>query len=359
MQGQQNKAIPSSFLCMNFLCILLPLLVIGTGAAKVPAVIVFGDSSVDAGNNNYIPTVARSNFEPYGRDFQGGKPTGRFSNGRIPTDFISEALGVKPYIPAYLDPKYNISDFATGVTFASAATGYDNSTSDVLSVIPLWRQFEYYKDYQNKLRVHVGEIKANQTISEALYVMSLGTNDFLENYYTMPGRSSEYTPQQYENFLAGVAENFIKKLYGLGARKISLGGLPPMGCLPLERTTNFVGGNECIPNYNNVALEFNSKLKTLTVKLNKELPGIKLVFSNPYFVLLSIIKKPSRYGFQSASVACCATGMFEMGYACRRGAMFTCSDASKYVFWDSFHPTEKTNSLVANYVIKNVLAEFL
>jgi hypothetical protein len=100
--------------------------------AKVPALIVFGDSSVDAGNNNQIPTIARSNFEPYGRDFTGGKPTGRFSNGKIPTDFISEAFGLKPTIPAYLDPAYNISDFATGVTFASAGSGYDNETSDVL-----------------------------------------------------------------------------------------------------------------------------------------------------------------------------------------------------------------------------------
>lgn len=100
--------------------------------AKIPALIVFGDSSVDAGNNNYIPTIARSNFEPYGRDFQGGRATGRFSNGRIATDFISEAIGLKPTIPAYLDPAYNISDFAVGVTFASAATGYDNATSDVL-----------------------------------------------------------------------------------------------------------------------------------------------------------------------------------------------------------------------------------
>lgn len=100
--------------------------------AKVPAVVVFGDSSVDAGNNNYIPTVARSNFQPYGRDFTGGRATGRFSNGRIATDFISQALGLKPTIPAYLDPAYNISDFATGVTFASAGTGYDNATSDVL-----------------------------------------------------------------------------------------------------------------------------------------------------------------------------------------------------------------------------------
>lgn len=101
-------------------------------SAKIPAVIVFGDSSVDAGNNNYIPTIARSNFVPYGRDFAGGRPTGRFSNGRIPTDFISEALKIKPFIPAYLDPAYKISDFATGVTFASAGSGYDNATSDVL-----------------------------------------------------------------------------------------------------------------------------------------------------------------------------------------------------------------------------------
>lgn len=127
----QRKKVPNF---SHMLCILLVqwLSLVTITFAKVPAIIVFGDSSVDAGNNNFIPTVARSNFQPYGRDFQGGKPTGRFSNGRIPTDFISEAFGIKPYIPAYLDPKYNISNFATGVTFASAATGYDNATSDVL-----------------------------------------------------------------------------------------------------------------------------------------------------------------------------------------------------------------------------------
>jgi len=119
----------------TLLCIHIVLLhLVGDTVAKVPATIVFGDSSVDAGNNNFIPTIARSNFQPYGRDFEGGKATGRFCNGRIPTDFISEAFGLKPYVPAYLDPRYNISDFASGVTFASAATGYDNATSDVLVI---------------------------------------------------------------------------------------------------------------------------------------------------------------------------------------------------------------------------------
>lgn len=103
-----------------------------TYSAQVPAIIVFGDSTVDTGNNNRIATMLKSNFEPYGRDFMGGKPTGRFCNGRLATDFISEAFGLGTTIPAYLDPAYTIRDFAIGVCFASAGTGMDNATSDVL-----------------------------------------------------------------------------------------------------------------------------------------------------------------------------------------------------------------------------------
>ena len=126
-----------AYICMyikRFLLTQFLLTLVARTGAKVPAIIVFGDSSVDAGNNNQIPTIARSNFGPYGRDFLGRKATGRFSNGRIATDFVSEAFGLKPTIPAYLDPAYNIADFATGVTFASAGTGYDNATSNVLVI---------------------------------------------------------------------------------------------------------------------------------------------------------------------------------------------------------------------------------
>jgi len=54
----------------------------------VPAVFVFGDSIVDPGNNNYISTLIKCNFPPYGRDFDGGIPTGRFSNGLVPSDLV-------------------------------------------------------------------------------------------------------------------------------------------------------------------------------------------------------------------------------------------------------------------------------
>lgn len=64
-------------------------------------------------------------------------------------------------------------------------------------------------------------------------------------------------------------------------------------------------------------------------------------------------------GFEVASVACCATGMFEMGYLCDELNPFTCADANKFVFWDSFHPTEKTTKIIADYLMKHSLHQFL
>ncbi|KAE9599522.1 hypothetical protein Lal_00039487 [Lupinus albus] len=331
-----------------------------SSSGKVPSIIVFGDSSVDTGNNNFIPTMARSNFKPYGRDFFNGNPTGRFSNGRIPPDFISEAFGLKPIVPAYLDPAYSISDFATGVCFASAGTGFDNATSNVADVIPLWKEVEYYKDYQIKLRAHVGEEKANKILSEALYLVSIGTNDFLENYYTLPERRCQFNSvQQYEDFLIVLAENFFRKIYDLGARKISLTALPPMGCLPLERAINVLHYHGCVEGYNDVALEFNAKMGRLVTKLNNDLYGFQLVDANAYDILLQIVTQPSSFGFEDARVGCCGTGRFEMGFFCDPQSPFTCKDANKYVFWDAFHPSEKTSQIVSNYLIEKYLSKFL
>lgn len=53
----------------------------------VPAMFVFGDSLIDNGNNNNLPSFAKANYYPYGIDFSGG-PTGRFSNGYTIVDEI-------------------------------------------------------------------------------------------------------------------------------------------------------------------------------------------------------------------------------------------------------------------------------
>ena len=59
----------------------------GGRPAMVPAMFIFGDSLIDNGNNNNLPTFARANYFPYGIDFADG-PTGRFSNGYTIVDEI-------------------------------------------------------------------------------------------------------------------------------------------------------------------------------------------------------------------------------------------------------------------------------
>lgn len=56
-------------------------------AERVPALFVFGDSLVDVGNNNFLNSIAKSNYFPYGIDFN-MRPTGRFSNGKTFVDII-------------------------------------------------------------------------------------------------------------------------------------------------------------------------------------------------------------------------------------------------------------------------------
>lgn len=65
---------------------------LGSGNAQdsttlVPAIITFGDSAVDVGNNNYLYTIFKANYPPYGKDFVNHQPTGRFCNGKLATDF--------------------------------------------------------------------------------------------------------------------------------------------------------------------------------------------------------------------------------------------------------------------------------
>jgi hypothetical protein len=67
---------------------------------KVPAIFVFGDSTADVGNNNYLPgSSARADFPHNGVDLPSGEPTGRFSNGLIGVDFLGESanLSVVPH----------------------------------------------------------------------------------------------------------------------------------------------------------------------------------------------------------------------------------------------------------------------
>lgn len=60
------------------------------GGDNLAASFVFGDSLVDAGNNNYLSTLSKADIRPNGIDFtaSSGQPTGRYTNGRTIADIV-------------------------------------------------------------------------------------------------------------------------------------------------------------------------------------------------------------------------------------------------------------------------------
>ena len=61
--------------------------------------------------------------------------------------------------------------------------------------------------------------------------------------------------------------------------------------------------------------------------------------------------------FEETNKGCCGTGLFEVTPLCNEITP-VCDDASKYVFWDSVHPTEAAYQYIAKYGEMEVLPKF-
>ncbi|CAM8934119.1 unnamed protein product [Rhodiola kirilowii] len=182
----------------------------GVVRSKVLAVFVFGDSTVDPGNNNFLSTVFKSDFPPYGRDFAGSQPTGRFTDGRLVTDFVASYVGIKEYIPPYLDPSLTLEQLKTGVSFASAGSGFDPLTAKLSSVLPISKQLEYFREYRSKMERLIGKREMDHIINRSIFAISAGTNDFGINYFLLPVRRKSYTVSEYQQYLVGHLQQLIK-----------------------------------------------------------------------------------------------------------------------------------------------------
>ncbi|RZC71750.1 hypothetical protein C5167_034968 [Papaver somniferum] len=129
-----------------YYCILFFVFNINTNITEVighvPAVIVFGDSLVDVGNNNHLKlSILKSNFPHNGIDYPNKKATGRYSNGKNAADFFSENLGLAAS-PPYLSiksasNKVNVLLDQGGINFASGGAGILNETNKLFTIYNL------------------------------------------------------------------------------------------------------------------------------------------------------------------------------------------------------------------------------
>jgi len=147
----------------------------------------------------------------------------------------------------------------------------------------------------------------------------------------------------------------LQQLYQQGARRIAILGLPPVGCVPSQRTL----ARDCDPARNRAARVFNSRLQAAVARLQGELRCQRIGYVDIYDVLRDMIADPCKYGFDVSTRGCCGTGVFEVSLLCNQLTAATCPDDRKYVFWDSFHPTERAYEIIVDYLFPRYVEKLL
>ncbi|MBA0730439.1 hypothetical protein Golax_025787 [Gossypium laxum] len=314
----------------------------GRRREMVPAMFIFGDSLIDNGNNNDLPSFAKANYFPYGIDFNGG-PTGRFSNGYTMVDEIAELLGL-PLIPAYSEASGD--QVLHGVNYASAAAGIlDITGRNFVGRIPFDQQIQNFQTTLDQLADNLGAIEAAEALGKCIFFVGMGSNDYLNNYLmpNFPTRN-QYDGQQYADLLVQKYNQQLRALYNLGARKFVLAGLGRMGCIPSILAQSTAGS--CSEEVNQLVLPFNANVKTMMNSLNANLPGARFTYVDIAHLFEDIVANARTYGFSVVNRGCCGIGRNRGQITCLP-FQTPCENRDEYVFWDAFHPTEKVNIIMA------------
>lgn len=72
-----------------------------------------------------------------------------------------------------------------------------------MNIIRINEQLQKFKEYQRTLSSYVGAEKARELVNKALVLVTIGGNDFVNNYYLLPYsvRSREFSLPDYVKYL--------------------------------------------------------------------------------------------------------------------------------------------------------------
>ncbi|XP_024024536.1 GDSL esterase/lipase 1 isoform X1 [Morus notabilis] len=314
---------------------------------KPVAFFIFGDSIFDAGNNNYINTSPRfqANYWPYGESFF-NTSTGRATNGRTIPDFISDYAKL-PLIPPYLQP--DIHDYVYGVNFASIGAGTLVETHPGL-VIDLKTQLSNFYKVEKQLRDKLGCEEANTLLSTAVYLFSVGGNDYFAPFQKNTSFfESEYIQKEYTSMVIGTLTNVIQEIYNKGGRKFGFLNLTPLGSLPYIKALKANKTDGCDKDLTEVAKLHNSALSEALQKLESQVTGFKYALHDFFTSVDERSENPSKYGFKEVNMACCGSGPYRGYTRCGsvRKPYELCENPSDFLYFDPFHPTEKAYAQIA------------
>ncbi|RAL43427.1 hypothetical protein DM860_012568 [Cuscuta australis] len=315
------------------------------------AFFVFGDSLVDNGNNNYLITSARADSPPYGIDYPTHRPTGRFSNGYNIPDLISEAMGSEATM-AYLNPELKGEKLLVGANFASAGVGILPDTGfQFANIIRIGQQLQMFEAYQARVTGLIGREAGVRLVNQALTLISLGGNDFVNNYFLVPitARRLQFNIPNYCRYLVSEYRKILMRLYELGCRRVLVTGTGPIGCVPAELARMSTNG-QCAAEPQEAAAVFNPLLAQTLADLNRQLGADVFVSVNAMRMQEDFVANPESYGFVTSKVACCGQGLYN-GIGLCTVASNLCPNRDQHAFWDPFHPSERANRIIVQSIL--------
>ncbi|WRX24127.1 hypothetical protein QQP08_016614 [Theobroma cacao] len=240
--------------------------------AEARAFFVFGDSLVDSGNNNYLVTTARADSSL----------------------LWSQQIGLsEPPLPS-LSPELRGQKLFNGANFASAGVVILNDTGiQFASIIRMFRRFDYFEQYQHRLSALIGAEQTRRPVNQALVLITVGGNDFVNNYYLIPysARSLQYNLPDYVKFLiseyqkllaANELSQDIRKNFDLGVGELAIWG------------TN--GG--CTAELQRAASLYIPQLDRMVNGLNRKIGRDVFIASNTQQMHSDFVSDPQAYGEQ-------------------------------------------------------------
>ncbi|KAF7044605.1 hypothetical protein CFC21_053810 [Triticum aestivum] len=195
----------------------------------------------------------------------------------------------------------------------------------------------------------IAEEEAERIIDGAFFFVCAGSDDIANTYFTTPFRSVQYDISSYVDLLLVGVDKFLRSVSARGAKRIGFVGLPPIGCVPSQRT---VGGGlhrHCEPKRNYAAQLYNSRVQELIERMKEEL-NTRIVYLGIYDIIQELAEDGERWGFTETTHGCCGTGLIEVTNLCDSRFMAVCDDVSKHVFFDSFHPTQRAYKIIVDNI---------
>ncbi|KAI4302193.1 hypothetical protein MLD38_037973 [Melastoma candidum] len=311
-------------------------------AHVVPALYVFGDSTIDAGNNNFLNTLAKTNFTPYGIDLCGKLPLGRATNGLTYADFIAEHLGLPPPPPylSFNDAKSR-SKVTTGMNYASSSSGILNHTgSRAGKCLPLSEQVGYFKktvrhDLPRQIPLR-GELKLH--LKKSIILISIAGNDYTLGYLMDEEMRKKHDVVSYTKLLVHYLAANVERMAKLGAKKFVVRGMPMISCRSpffkvIEQQCDELG-KEIIPLYN--------------AQLIKSLDRLKAKHGILYTIIvpekIEISAAAAEIGSKFTYEPCCKINEFG---GCIKDSE-PCKNRDDYLHFDAAHLTQVYHKFVAD-----------